>query len=564
MTAEHVGNKPHRPVDPVDEASVARWWRDLVTQRPEAVALRTLDGEIGLAELDRRSANLAHALLVSGHGKGSRIALLMGNGPDWIVAWIATQRIGALCIFLSSFFAESELRHALRHSDAQLLLLEPTYLHHDYAARLEAAFPDLEASEGAPLLVADAPYLRAVWSTRPSARRWVEAGFAQAESRGAAVARKAPELLARVEAEVVSTDLSLIIYTSGSTAHPKAVVHRQGVVADKIRFLADNDSIIPAATAPGDCVLVTMPLFWVGGLLSCFGALDRGAIVAFSPALPAHELWPLIRRFEATHVTGGDAVLRSLQDHLGPERSLPDYLKPQNSNQMAWFRARDGHDPQSIGAGFGMTETLGPHSGFHSLADTFGVLRGSVGRALPGVERRILDPGAGAALAPGEAGELAVKGRWLMQGYYKQPHSQCFDEDGFFRTGDRCRIDERDMLHFIGRDGGMLKTSGANVAPEEVEVALRECDDVIEAVVVGVPDARRGQLVAAIVALRPGSAQDEAGLRAGLQAKLSSFKIPRRFRFMPFDEMPRTASNKIDRRALARLMSAPGSAEPCA
>ena len=95
------------------------------------------------------------------------------------------------------------------------------------------------------------------------------------------------------------------------------------------------------------------------------------------------------------------------------------------------------------------------------------------------------------------------------------------------------------------------------VGGRPVEVALRQCDDVIEAVVVGLPDARRGQLVAAIVALTPGSHPDEAALRAGLRAKLSSFKIPRRFHFMPFDEMPRTASNKIDRRALARLMGAP-------
>lgn len=558
MNAERAGNMPHwQPFDDVDEPTVAGWWRDLVNSRTEAIAVRTADRDIDLAELNRRSADIAHALLVSGHGKGCRIALLMGNSPDWIVTWIATQRIGALCVFLSSFFAESELRHALRHSDAQLLILEPSYLHHDYATRLEAAFPELASIDGtAPLLVADAPYLRAIWTTVPSGRCWAANDLCEVERGGAVVARKAPELLGQVESEIVSTDLSLIIYTSGSTAHPKAVVHRQGVVADKIRFLADNDAIIPCATTAGDCVLVTMPLFWVGGLLSCFGALDRGAAVAFSPALPAHELWPLIERFGATHVTGSDAVLRSLQDHLGPERSLSDYLKPQNSNQMAWFRSLEGHDPQSIGAGFGMTETMGPHSGFRGLADTFGALRGSVGPALSGVERRITDPETGNAFAPGKPGELAVKGRWLMEGYYKQPRSLCFDGDGFFRTGDRCRIDADEMLHFIGRDSGMIKTSGANVAPEEVELALRQSDEVIEAVVVGIADEQRGQLVTAIVALRPGSVVDEATLRAGLRSKLSSFKIPRRFHFMPFDEMPRTGSNKIDRRALARLVSA--------
>src|SRR3546814_20624302 len=124
-----------QPFDNVDEPTVAGWWRDLVNSRPEAIAVRTDDRDIDLAELNRRSADIAHALLVAGHGKGCRIALLMGDSPDWIVTWIATQRIGALCVFLRSFFAETAFRHALRHSDAPPLLFEPSYLHPDYSHR---------------------------------------------------------------------------------------------------------------------------------------------------------------------------------------------------------------------------------------------------------------------------------------------------------------------------------------------------------------------------------------------------------------------------------------------
>jgi acyl-CoA synthetase (AMP-forming)/AMP-acid ligase II len=266
-------------------------------------------------------------------------------------------------------------------------------------------------------------------------------------------------------------------------------------------------------------------------------------------------LLALVEELGATHVTGAESVLRALQDYLGADKPLTGLLKPQNSNQMAWFRERVGFDAAQIGSAFGMTETIGPHSGFRGLEDTHGALKGSVGHALPGVIRRIVDPGTHCPLPSGEEGELQVKGRWLMDGYYKLSPGSCFDAEGYFSTGDRCRIDADGLLHFLGRDSGMIKTSGANVAPEEVEVALRRCDDVVEAVVVGLPDTKRGQVVAAAVALRPAASADEQILRDALRGKLSSFKIPRFIRFMPFDDMPRTASNKIDRRAVARHLS---------
>jgi acyl-coenzyme A synthetase/AMP-(fatty) acid ligase len=540
-----------------DELTVVNWWRRLATDRDREIAVLEAGEGVSFGDLDRRSADLAWALLDAGYGKGSRIALLMGNSADWIAAWLATQRIGALAVFVSSFFAEQELRHALRHADAQLLLLDPAYLHHDYLARMETAFPDLAAHEGSgSLLIDEAPYLRAVWTSKPAARAWVATDFASAARTGQRVAARAPALLDRIAAEIHPADASAIIYTSGSTAHPKAVIHRQEVVADKIRFLAGNNAIIPADTEAGDRVLVTMPLFWVGGFLSCFGALERGASVAFSPALPAPRLWDEIETIGATHVTGPDATLRSLQDHIGPGRRLADRLKPQNSNQMAWFRGEQGYDPDSIGSAFGMTETMGPHSGFRSIDDTYGMQAGSLGGALGRMERRIADPVTEEDVAPGTEGELRVRGPWLMEGYYKQQRGTGLDDRGYFRTGDRCIIDDANRLHFVGRDSGMIKTSGANVAPEEVENALRQCDEVIEAVVIGMPDPVRGQLVVAFVAPRPGAALDADMLRDWLRPRVSSFKIPRRFLFMPFDDMPRTASNKIHRGALAEIAEA--------
>ncbi len=534
--------------------SVARWWSALVDANPCAVAVRNAEqADVLLPDLDRRSADLARALLLAGYGKGSRIGLLIGNGPDWIAAWLATQRVGALAVLLSTFFAPDELRYAVRHSDCALLLFDPDYLGKDFVARAETAIPELgEIAVSGKLAIGSIPFLREIWSTAPCRRAWVARDFRDAERCGASIALGCPDLLTEAESEVAPDDLSSIIYTSGSTAYPKAVSHRQSTIADKIRFLSDNAAIIPCEAEAGDCVLITTPLFWVGGFLSCFGALDSGASVAFAPPLPAEQLWPIAERVGATHITGPESVLRSLQDHLGADQPLASRLKPQNSNQMAWFRGRAGFDEAQIGSAFGMTETMGPHSGFRSLDDTYGALRGSVGHALAGVERRIVDPHSCRPLPIGETGELQVRGRWLMDGYYKQPASACFDAEGYFSTGDFCHLDADGLLHFVGRGNGMIKTSGANVAPEEVEVALRGCDGVVEAAVVGLPDAKRGQVVAAAVALRPGASADEQALREKLRTKLSSFKIPRLIRFVPLEDMPRTASSKIDHRGIAR------------
>jgi len=552
----------HRPANELsatgsEHLSVATWWSALVGANPRAVAVRSVGlPDVTLSALDKQSAEIARALLFSGYGKGSRIALLLGNGPDWIAAWLATQRIGALAVLLSTFFAPDELRYALRHSDCALLLFDPDHLGKDFSARIEEAIPEVrEISESAKLAIGGIPFLREIWSTRPCRYAWAKRDFRDAEDYGERIGKDHPDLLAEAESEVSPDDLSSIIYTSGSTAHPKAVIHRQSTIADKVRFLSGNDAIIPCETVAGDCILVTMPLFWVGGFLSCFGALDSGASVAFAPPVPAEELWPIAERVGATHITGAESVLRSLQDQLGPDRPLANRLKPQNSNQMAWFRGRAGFDEAQIGSAFGMTETMGPHSGFRSLDDTYGELRGSVGYALPGVVRRIVDPESRGPLPTGETGELQVKGRWLMDCYYKQPAGACFDADGYFSTGDLCHLDADGLLHFVGRGNGMIKTSGANVAPEEVEVALRGCDGVVEAAVVGLPDAKRGQVVAAAIAIRPGAITDEGALREALRAKLSSFKIPRLIRFVPLEDMPRTASNKIDHRRIARQLA---------
>jgi acyl-CoA synthetase (AMP-forming)/AMP-acid ligase II len=182
--------------------------------------------------------------------------------------------------------------------------------------------------------------------------------------------------------------------------------------------------------------------------------------------------------------------------------------------------------------------------------------RGSFGKPAPGVETKIVDPDTGAMAEDGTLGELCIRGPCLMQRYYKRSREECFDADGWFHTGDLVAADRDEFVYFIRRQGSMIKTAGANVSPAEVERAIANVTGGAVAHVLGIPDAERGEIVAAVVALDHGALFDETTLRRELTAELSAYKIPKRFAAIPAAEVPLLASGKVDRRQLKRLFDA--------
>jgi acyl-CoA synthetase (AMP-forming)/AMP-acid ligase II len=202
-----------------------------------------------------------------------------------------------------------------------------------------------------------------------------------------------------------------------------------------------------------------------------------------------------------------------------------------------------------------MTETFGPHTwgGEGALAEAD---RGSFGPPLPYVEHRVVDPATGAPVGPGEVGEICVRGRTLMQGLYKVEREDAFDADGFYRTGDAGFFDAGGRLFFEGRLGDLIKSGGANVTPSEVEIALMAYAEVKVAHVVGVPDAERGQNVAAAVVLEPGVPAVPADeLKRRLKAGLSAYKVPRHLWVLRDDELPFTDTGKLHKGRLAALLA---------
>jgi acyl-CoA synthetase (AMP-forming)/AMP-acid ligase II len=540
---------------PLTAETVPALWHGIADAYAGRIALRHNGVSLTYAELDRRSAALARGLLTEGAGKGSRIGLLAPNGADWVVAWLAASRIGAVCVTLSTLFTGPELAYGIGFADLQFLICADRYLRHDYAQRLEETFPGLTARDGRrPLALAAAPFLRGIWFTAETDRAWARGTLRDLEARGLESRDFDAAFLQAVEAQVAPSDPTMMIYTSGSTANPKGIVHKQATIVRKTLFLGRDKGIIPFDITRDDRLIVPAPFFWVGGFLSLTGVLLHGACLICVDDHSPGALLETIRSEAATHVGGAPAKLLAIQDSPSFRPGDFDRLRPLTSPQLAFFE-RDPALRKRFPDSLGMTETFGPHSGDITGAYLPEHAAGSVCKVLEGMEYKIVDPETGAALPPGEAGELCVRGVFLMDGMYKRERAQIFDADGFYHTGDKCLLREDGYLFFVSRISGMIKTSGANVSPEEVEAAMVASGEIAEAAVVAIPDGKAGEIVVAAAVPRAESAVTEQTLQAWLRTQVSSFKVPKRIFFFAYEELPRTPSNKIRKPPLAQMLA---------
>jgi acyl-CoA synthetase (AMP-forming)/AMP-acid ligase II len=495
-------------------------------------------------EADARSRRLARGLLASGVGKGARVGVLLPNGPDWVLAWLAAARIGAWVVPINTFYQARELAFALRHADVSLLLTRAEFLGHDYLERLERAAPELAGQRGAPLRVASLPYLREVrvWESDGRERAWSSGGAAALEARAGEID---DALLEAAEREVAPGDPMVVIYSSGSSGDPKGAIHAHGrLLRHAARLNAQRDLVA------SDRVYSPMPFFWVGGFVfSLLGAMHAGACLLTEDAFEPGATLALLERERATVVLGWPHYGTALAQH--PDFAKRDLSALRGGNLYAVLPERQR--PRDLGlraTGLGMTETAGPHT-FGAIDEELPErLRGSFGRALPGIEHKVIDPATGERLGPGHVGEICVRGDSLMLGLLKRAPEETFDREGFYATGDSGAFDAEGNLFFHGRLGEMIKTGGANVTPREVEAVLETLPEVATAHVVGVAHAERGEEVAAALVLRAAAVVTAAALRERLRGELAAYKLPRHVFVLRADELPMTDSGKLDRRRL--------------
>jgi acyl-CoA synthetase (AMP-forming)/AMP-acid ligase II len=500
-------------------------------------------------EAERDSAVLARGLLATGVGKGTRMGIWMPNGPDWVLAWLAAARIGAVVVPINTFFRARELRFVLQHSDVDTLLCVGEFINQDRLATLEEAAPELIGYESGRLFLTTLPYLRAVRVWGSVSRRWASDGPTALVSASKTEPGASEALLRAAEQAVSPADAMIVIYSSGSTADPKGAVHTHGAVIRHARTLNGFRDL-----RAGDRIYSPMPFFWVGGFVfTLVSAMLSGATLICEETFEPGRTLDLLERERVTLVAGWPHYGKAMREH--PSFGARDLSSIRGGNLYDVLPGQTRpNDPELRSNSLGMTETCGPHTIDRMDYDLPEKLRGSFGQTVPGLEHRIVDPETGAVLPPGTSGEICVRGYSVMQALYKVEREDAFDRDGFYHTGDAGFFNAEGVLFFQGRLGEMIKTGGANVSPREVEQALIAQPEVEEAYVVGLPDPDRGQLVAAALVARGQSSVDPDELRQRIKRELSAYKVPRHLVVMRREDLPMTSSGKVDKRRLADAM----------
>ena len=520
---------------------------NFVATRGKHDAIATVAETLSYEELERRTSKMARALLSLGAGKGARIALLAPGGILWLTALLAGLRIGALVSLVSTLCTPPELAHMLRSADAQILLCVRRFLRHDYGKTLAAALPGLTEGTAQVLRTPGAPYLRSVWLDDASGLSWarsIEDLLAYADG------PQAPDrdLLAAIEREVAPSEDAIIVYTSGSTSLPKAVVHTQWNVTRFPRELTKHFLL-----KPDDRMMPHLPTFWLGGLGMTMQVLSIGATLVYPASPEVDVVLDTIERCRVNRLNSWGDVMTKLR-----EGGVARGIDVDKIVGLGPFRDKAGEIiPSKLQVNMlGMSETFTAHS-----AETLDTRlpedkAGSSGRVVGSYERRIVNPETGEEAPLGQVGELQVRGGGLMSGIYKTDRKDVFTPDGFYPTGDLARLDADGYIYFVGRRGDMIKTRAANVSRLEVEAAMRDVPGVELPIVVGLPDPELGQRVVAAVVPATGVPPTDESIRTALRSVLSSYKIPREIVFITHDDVPRTTTGKIKLFELAGMVAA--------
>ncbi|WP_051499114.1 class I adenylate-forming enzyme family protein [Nocardia sp. BMG51109] len=537
-----IGHDVAEDIVTTESPTVADFLRLHARTRPDHPLLICDADRMSYAEAERRSARLVRGLIALGAGKGTHVGLLYPNGTAFVTGALAAARIGAVVVPFSTFATARELREQLVHSDVHILLATAAYRSHDYVQRLSEVLIDADFDAAERLFCAAVPQLRHIAITdgaAPGVRDIIET------RRLADTVDEA--LLTAMERDVDGTDPLAVVYTSGSAAAPKGVVHTHTALLEHQR----NLNAVRGLTE-SDVLFCNSPFFWIGGFaFGLLATLVAGSTLVCSDATDAAATLDLLEAEKPTVTNGFAAGIAHLARH--PSFARRDLSSMQRGNLYPIMpgdvRPRD---PELRHNMLGMTEAGGVVLISGDESDQPEHRRGSYGRPAPGFDTRIIDPGTGATVAPGQVGELCLRGPFLMQGYYKRSREECFDTDGWFHTGDLVRADADGFVYFVGRSGAMIKTAGANVAPAEVEKAIVKITGGT-AHVIGLPHPERGQVVAAVVTVADPAAFDEADLRARLRAELSAYKVPARFAAVTIADIPLLSSGKVDARRLRQV-----------
>jgi fatty-acyl-CoA synthase len=528
---------------------------EMTAAHPNAEAVVFRDQRLTYAALQGRVEELALALLALGIRKGERVALLLPNRPEWLVAAFAVAKVGGITVGLSTFSTPREIAWVLEHCRPAAVVTMEAFCGRKYLASLHALCPELACSAPGALRSERFPELRAVVAVDDRRHDGVYR-LADLSGRASEVRRTA---LAAAQAAVAPTDLCYILYTSGSTATPKGVTLTHGGVIENGFNIGERQHVTAA-----DRLWLAVPLFWSFGSANALPAIvTHGGAIILQESFEPGEALALLEGERCSVYYGMANMARAILDHPDrPRRALAAMrtgltigLPEDIQMTMEALNAR------KLCNVYGATETYG-NCAVTDADDPLELRLTTQGLPLPGMDISVVEASTGRVLPRGEVGEFRVKG-YVTPGYYRDPELDraAFDAEGYFVTGDLGLVGDDGRVRFRGRLKEMIKTGGINVAPLEVESVLLAHPAVNQAYVVGVPDRDKGELTVAAVELREGATATAATLTAFCRERLATYKVPAHIVFRKADEFPRTPTGKVHKPQLREELAYLGASE---
>jgi fatty-acyl-CoA synthase len=490
---------------------------------PQHLAVICGEQRVAYRDLADGAGRIGAALRACGIGRGDRVGILVNNRLEWLEACFGAAAAGAVAVPFSTWSKPGELAYLLADSQVAALIAVASFGGQDFAAALERLAQ-------LPLVVLIDGDLRPGWIGYDAFR---------------ASAGPLP-LLPAGEGAGVGDD-ALVLYTSGSSARPKAVRLQHFAVIENGFNIGQRMGL-----SPDDRVLLAPPLFWAYGACNALPAtLSHGATLVLQPRYDPGEWIGLVERHRCTAVYTLPSITGAVLRH-------PDFRRERMASLRTGLMIGSPEEvrvaAEELGAAqicniYGSTEIYG-NCCVTPCDWPLARRLESQGPPLPGVRLRIVDAETGRELPRGETGALEVAG-YVSPGYSggSAAHNlAAFTADGYFRTGDLGFVDAEGCFHFVARGADIIKRAGINVSPVEVESLLLQHPQVAQAAVVGAAAGEMGEAIVAFVVATPGAAIGADALRAHCRALASSYKVPDRIELRP--ALPVTETGKLFRRAL--------------
>lgn len=501
-------------------------------------------------DFDLRTDELAKGLLAIGMEPGDHLGVWARNIPDWLTFMYATAKIGVVMVTVNPVYKSHELDYVLKQSDMKALCVIDAYRDVDYLKIIHELVPETLTQERGHLESATYPFLKNIIYMGPEKHR----GCYSVPELLLLGSHMPDSVLRDAESKFTNDDVVMMQYTSGTTGFPKGVMLTHRNILNNGFYIGEGQKL-----GADDRVTLPVPFFHCFGcVLGVMACLTHRSTMIIVEDFDAGLVLQALHKEKATAVYGVPTMYIAELNH-------PDFESFDLSHMRTGIMAGSPCPPETmrevmermnmreITICYGLTETS-PVFTQTSVEDDIPHKCETVGRKHPPVDVQILDVNDGHVCGIGEHGELCCKGYNVMKGYYKMPEAtaKAIDANGYLHSGDMGTVDEDGYFRVTGRIKDMIIRGGENIYPLEVENFLLTMPGVLDVQVVGIPDAKYGEIVGAFIRTRPGyESMTEEDVRAWAIPRIARYKVPKRVFFV--DDFPMTPSMKVQKFKLREM-----------